>query len=85
MDITKILAGGWLKGYKTYLVALGGLIALLIQYLAGDATLQVVFSEAAPLFGLLFLRKGTKDDTTKVADEVLVKLKAEAEAQADTS
>lgn len=83
MDIAKILAGGWLKGYKTYLVALGGLIAIIIQYLAGDTTLQVAFSEAAPFLGLLFLRKGSKDDTSKVADTVIEKLKAEADAETE--
>ncbi len=66
MDFTKLLTGGWLKGYKTYLVAVAGLFALLIQYLAGDATLQVVITEAAPLLGFLFLRKGSKADAAKI-------------------
>lgn len=34
--ITSILTGGFLKGYRTYLIAAGMIVAVVVKYLSGD-------------------------------------------------
>lgn len=54
--VDKILLGGFLKGYRTYLLAGGLVVSVVIQYLVGDVGLVDAIKnnwlELATAFGL---------------------------------
>jgi len=65
MGIKDILTGGFLKGYKTYITSVVGIITAISYYLYGDMDIQEVIQTVMPLIGIVFLRKGLKEDTAK--------------------
>ncbi len=56
----RVIRGGFLSGYRTYIISATGIISAICAYLVGDsdifATLQTVFT----LGGIYFLRKATE-------------------------
>jgi hypothetical protein len=61
----RIIKGGYLSGYRTYITAATGILSALSAYFVGDAdiftTLQAVFT----LGGIYFLRKSNETKGTK--------------------
>jgi hypothetical protein len=62
---SKILYGGALRGKKTYLAAIAGIITAICGYLAGETDIFITLQTIFPLLGLLFLRSGFKDKKPK--------------------
>ena len=65
--IAKILTGGFLAGYRTYLI--GGLLALqaVVQWAAGDLTLVQLIGQAPEILGGLGLMS-LRASVTKVLE-----------------
>ncbi len=57
-----LLNGGMLKGKKTYLVSITGIISAVSGYLLGDLDLANLFSTIFPLFSIVFLRKSIDEN-----------------------
>mgnify|MGYP003318720572 FL=1 len=61
----RIIKGGWLSGYRTYIISGAGILSAVAAYLVGDtdvfATLQTVFT----LGGIYFLRKSNETKKEK--------------------
>lgn len=61
----KIVKGGYLAGYRTYIISASGIISAIAAYLVGDvdifATLQTIFT----LGGIYFLRKSNETKGNK--------------------
>lgn len=51
-----ILTGGWLKGYRTYVLAAIAALGVVAQYLVGDVTLTETISGLATALGIGTLR-----------------------------
>ncbi|MDR1691222.1 MAG: hypothetical protein LBR35_00055 [Rickettsiales bacterium] len=56
-----ILNGGMLKGKKTYIVSIVGIITAVAGYLTGDIDLSSMLATTFPLFSIVFLRKSIND------------------------
>jgi hypothetical protein len=54
--ITYIITGGFLKGYRTYVLAGAAAIGVVAQYLVGDVSLTEAVSGLAMALGLGTLR-----------------------------
>lgn len=60
MDIiTKILTGGFLKGYRTYILAGVAAVTVAAQFLVGDLNLTEALQQLALALGLGSLRAAT--------------------------
>lgn len=61
----KIIKGGYLSGYRTYIISATGIISAIAAYLVGDidvfAMLQTIFT----LGGIYFLRKSNETKGNK--------------------
>ncbi len=64
MKIKKIIDGGFLIGYRTYLVSIIGILSAVGTYLSGDLNIFEMLNAIFPLAGIYFLRK-SKDKQTK--------------------
>jgi len=64
-SVDKLLGGGFLKGHKTYLVAISGAVTLIIQYLIGDIGLMDMIAQISIPLGILYARMGMKSAETK--------------------
>jgi hypothetical protein len=58
--MSRIIKGGYLSGYRTYIISATGILSAIGAYLVGDAdifaTLQAIFT----LAGIYFLRKSNE-------------------------
>ena len=58
--MSRIIKGGYLSGYRTYIISATGILTAIGAYLVGDAvifaTLQAIFT----LAGIYFLRKSNE-------------------------
>ncbi|MCL2629512.1 MAG: hypothetical protein FWD33_02365 [Alphaproteobacteria bacterium] len=61
MTINSALSGGCLRGKKTYITAVTGVISAIGMYLAGDADLFLTLHTIFPMLGMLFLRTSIKE------------------------
>jgi len=52
-----------LQGKKTYMTAIGGIVAAVGGYLSGDVELGTMINVVITALLALFLRKGIKNDT----------------------
>jgi|TARA_R100001244_G_scaffold7157_1_gene9330 uncharacterized membrane protein YgaE (UPF0421/DUF939 family) len=52
-----------LQGKKTYMTAIGGIVATVGGYLSGDVELGTMINVVITALLALFLRKGIKNDT----------------------
>jgi hypothetical protein len=60
-----IISGGQLRGKKTYITAITGIISAFGLYLSGEADIFLTMQAIFPMLGILFLRKSiteTKED-----------------------
>jgi hypothetical protein len=65
--MNKIFYGGYLKGYRTYLISGIGILSAAGGYLTGDIDIFGMLQTIFPLACVCFLRKGiqTEKDTNK--------------------
>ena len=62
--LSKIFEGGFLRGRKTYLAAVGVAISAVIAYLVGDAGLMDTLTTVGEALGIGFLRAGVAKSAT---------------------
>lgn len=48
--MSSIAAGGFLKGYRTYILSILAIASLLVSYLVGDADLATTLKNLWPIF-----------------------------------
>ncbi|MCP4394184.1 MAG: hypothetical protein GY804_07990 [Alphaproteobacteria bacterium] len=66
--VTDILSGGFFRGKKTYITAAVGVFTAVGSYLVGDMVLPELIQTIFPLLGMIFVRKGVKDDLVRMED-----------------
>ncbi len=57
----KIINGGFLKGKKTYITTIIGILTAIGAYLIGEINLVNLLQTVFPLAGIFFIRKGMKE------------------------
>ncbi len=57
----RIIRGGYLSGYRTYIISATGIVSAIVAYLVGDTDLFVTLQSVFTLAGIFFLRKSTQD------------------------
>lgn len=58
--MTKIIHGGYLVGYRTYIISATGIISAIAAYIVGDADLFTMLQSVFTLAGIYFLRRSNK-------------------------
>lgn len=61
----KIINGGYLSGYRTYLISASGIISAVVAYLVGDTDIFIMLQSIFTLGGIYFLRKSNENKGTK--------------------
>ena len=56
-----IIKGGYLSGYRTYLVSTSGIVSAVIAYLIGDTDIFIMLQSIFTLGGIYFLRKSNEN------------------------
>ena len=56
-NMKKIIKGGYLAGYRTYIISGAGIISAIAAYLVGDTDLFITLQSIFTLGGIYFLRK----------------------------
>lgn len=56
-----IIKGGYLSGYRTYLVSASGIVSAVIAYLIGDTDIFIMLQSIFTLGGIYFLRKSNEN------------------------
>ena len=56
----KIIKGGFLSGYRTYMISAAGIISALVAYAVGDTDIFVTLQTVFTLGGIFFLRKSNE-------------------------
>lgn len=56
----KLLRGGYLSGYRTYIISAAGIISAIGAYLVGDADLFTMMQTIFTLAGIYFLRRSNE-------------------------
>lgn len=56
----KFLRGGYLSGYRTYIISAAGIISAIGAYLVGDADLFTMMQTIFTLAGIYFLRRSNE-------------------------
>lgn len=57
----RIIRGGYLAGYRTYIVSATGILSAVGAYLIGDTDLFITLQSVFTLAGIFFLRKSTEN------------------------
>jgi hypothetical protein len=57
----RIVHGGYLTGYRTYIVSVTGIMSAVGAYLVGDTDLFITLQSVFTLAGIFFLRKSTEN------------------------
>lgn len=57
LKMKKIIKGGYLAGYRTYIISGAGIISAIAAYLVGDTDLFITLQSIFTLGGIYFLRK----------------------------
>ncbi len=60
-----IIRGGYLSGYRTYIISATGIISAVGAYLVGDSDLFVMLQSIFTLAGIYFLRKSNETKGNK--------------------
>ncbi len=53
--------GGYLSGYRTYIISASGIISAVAAYLVGDADLFTMLQTIFTLAGIYFLRRSNEN------------------------
>ena len=56
----RIVRGGYLSGYRTYIISATGILSAIGAYLVGDSDLFVMLQSVFTLAGIYFLRKSNE-------------------------
>ena len=56
-----IVRGGYLAGYRTYIISATGILSAIGAYLAGDSDLFVMLQSVCTFAGIYFLRKSNEN------------------------
>ena len=65
MNMKNIIRGGYLSGYRTYIISATGIISAVGAYLVGDSDLFVMLQSIFTLAGIYFLRKSNETKGNK--------------------
>ena len=58
--MNKIIRGGYLSGYRTYIISATGILSAIGGYLIGDTDLFTMLQAIFTLGGIYFLRRSTE-------------------------
>lgn len=58
--MTRILRGGYLAGYRTYIISATGILSALAAYLVGDSDIFSMLQAVFTMGGIYFLRKSNE-------------------------
>ncbi|MDR2685587.1 MAG: hypothetical protein LBB23_02320 [Rickettsiales bacterium] len=61
MNIQKLLRGGQLRGHRTYIMSVAGIISAIASYLSGETDIFITMQTIFPLLGIFFLRISIKE------------------------
>lgn len=61
----KFFRGGYLSGYRTYIISGTGIISAIAAYLVGDTDIFTMFQAIFTLGGIYFLRKSNEGKKEK--------------------
>jgi hypothetical protein len=61
----RIVRGGYLSGYRTYIISATGILSAIGAYLVGDSDLFVMLQSVFTLAGIYFLRKSSETKGNK--------------------
>ena len=56
----RIVKGGYLSGYRTYIISATGILSALAAYLVGDTDIFTMLQAIFTLGGIYFLRKASE-------------------------
>ena len=56
----RIIKGGWLSGYRTYIISGAGILSAVAAYLVGDTDLFTMLQAIFTLAGIYFLRRSNE-------------------------
>ena len=59
--MNKIIKGGFLSGYRTYIISGVGILSAIGAYLVGDTDIFVMLQSVFTLGGIYFLRKSNEN------------------------
>ena len=59
--MSKIFRGGYLSGYRTYIIAATGILSAVGAYLVGDSDLFTMLQAIFTFGGIYFLRKSNEN------------------------
>lgn len=57
----RIVNGGYLSGYRTYIISATGIISAIAAYLVGDSDLFITLQSIFTLAGIYFLRRSNEN------------------------
>ncbi|MBR6685663.1 MAG: hypothetical protein IKL37_05400 [Alphaproteobacteria bacterium] len=63
--MNKIIRGGWLNGYRTYIISATGLLTAVGAYLVGDSDLFTMLQSAFTFGSIYFLRRSNENKGQK--------------------
>lgn len=58
--MNKVFKGGFLSGYRTYIISGAGIISAVAAYLVGDTDIFIMMQSIFTLGGIFFLRKSNE-------------------------
>ncbi len=58
--MSKFFKGGYLSGYRTYIISATGILSALAAYLVGDSDIFTMLQAIFTLGGIFFLRKSNE-------------------------
>lgn len=63
--MNNLIKGGFLSGYRTYLVSVSGIISAVVGYLIGDLDVFILLQSIFTFGGIYFLRKSNENKGKK--------------------
>lgn len=60
-NMNKIIHGGYLKGYRTYIISATGILTAIGAYLIGDSDLFTMLQSVFAFGGIYFLRRSNEN------------------------
>ena len=63
--MNKVIRGGFLSGYRTYIISATGIISAIAAYLVGDSDIFTMFQAIFTLGGIYFLRRSNENKGRK--------------------
>ncbi|MDR0319124.1 MAG: hypothetical protein LBH81_00070 [Rickettsiales bacterium] len=67
--IESVIRGGQLRGKKTYITAITGIVSAVGLYLSGELDIFMTMQAVFPMLGILFLRKSISETIKEEPDD----------------